>query len=173
MAGLSAEQLKKEYLGHFHAAIDGQSDFACVLIVDAFLHNASRALLRAFMVDGDASTGLSSNALLSRSQAAQCHQLAFHLGLVSASRYRNLRKIGEIRNRFGHSMKHLTFDDPDVSKLCNELEPLTFEFSEDMVVKFPQTTKPRVLFVNIATFIAYKLVQDAQRITRQKPPPDD
>jgi DNA-binding MltR family transcriptional regulator len=47
--------------------------------------------------------------------------LAYALGLISKQTRRDLDKIRAIRNRFAHTGKKVTFDDPEVVKLCARL----------------------------------------------------
>ena len=47
--------------------------------------------------------------------------LVYCLGFVEKKQYQDLGKIAEIRNRFAHSYLSLSFGDPDIRKMCNQL----------------------------------------------------
>lgn len=87
-------------------------------------------------------------------------QIGFALSLYSRAVRRDLKAVKAIRNKFAHSLKIKTFDDPEIVELCRELKYPSRKASTsgaveetDPVSRFQSTAK--MLFLGLA-FTAIK-----------------
>src|SRR5262245_14808199 len=110
------EQLAPEF---FQLLIQ-ESDMPRVLIAVGYLDQWVASILSKFFVSGETSNAILSDRGMLGSFSART-DLAYCLGLIPKEMYQNLRKVGEIRNRFAHHHLTLTFEDAAAAKLCDDL----------------------------------------------------
>ena len=104
-------------------ALDGDSDFVCVMIVGtSYVDYALGALLKAHFLDVTTSetllqpTGGNLGSLHIKSSLTYC------LGLISKGCKANIDRIAEVRNQFAHRLGELNFSDPKIAELCQQIK---------------------------------------------------
>lgn len=102
-------------------AVNDERDLPCVLVSTSFLDQSLASLLSSFMIKSSVP-----KALLSHKGAVGAFfprtQLSYSLGLISKEMFQNLKVVGDIRNMFAHSHLSLSFAEPDIVKLCEQLQ---------------------------------------------------
>jgi DNA-binding MltR family transcriptional regulator len=98
-----------------------ETDRGAALIGAAFIDNVMESMLRAYFVDDKEIVDeiLNSNDLIGNLSVKG--KLAYCLGLIGKENYRDINVIRKIRNEFAHLDKLVSFDMPDVKKLCQVL----------------------------------------------------
>jgi len=128
---IDPEQLSADARRLYDFLNDEKSDVALVVVAAAFLDATLAALLAAFMIRGNTTTGL----LTPDGPIGAFHvraRLAYALALISKSDCQDLCKVAEIRNQFAHSHLQLSFTDTTIQKLCGELKAGIAVMSEDV-----------------------------------------
>jgi DNA-binding MltR family transcriptional regulator len=122
------KQLSEETRQLFDVLND-QSDLACVLIGTAFLDAALGALIA-----GKLSESSVSDKLLGPSGALGTFNartdIAYCLRLITKKRYQDLCVISYIRNQFAHSHMQLSFNELQITTLCNQLHEWRVVFED-------------------------------------------
>jgi DNA-binding MltR family transcriptional regulator len=114
---LDLAEESRQFLEEMHK----ETDRGAALIGAEFLSETLASMLKAFFIDDAVfirellQEGPLSNFALRR-------KMAYALGLLSETTYKDLDTIRRIRNEFAHSYKPVKFADPLVKKLCDELE---------------------------------------------------
>lgn len=148
-------------------AVNDERDLPCVLISTSFLGQCLGSLLERFFINSNTAKSL----LDSRSGPLGTFfaraDLCYSLGMIPKALYQNLRRVGEIRNRFAHSYLSLSFDDPSVVQLCEALtlpkvvgtrvEGDTGKSYQDDD-PFAQFTHPRMRFTICVVLMANRLL---------------
>ena len=77
--------------------------------------------MRKYLIDGSTAQSLLDPAKGALGQLHNAASVAYCLGLISKDCKANIETIGLIRNLFAHSIDDVTFSDPKITALCNEL----------------------------------------------------
>lgn len=96
------------------------ADLPKVLLSTSFIEQRLAALLHQYFINGDTTRTLLSHTGIIGTLSARA-DLAYCLGLISKAVLRNIRLLGEIRNRFAHNILGAKFEDPDITDLCGQL----------------------------------------------------
>jgi hypothetical protein len=98
-------------------------DVACVILVTSFLNDALGALLDARFVGVSTKNIILApeNGLLGSLQAKA--NIAYCMNLITKGCASNIRRIGEIRNKFAHKFPAVTFNDAEVIEKVEKLTP--------------------------------------------------
>jgi DNA-binding MltR family transcriptional regulator len=102
-------------------AIDNPVDDLFVVFSTAYLDRQLGAMLKYVLVQDKANTSGTVLASGSVSSFAARITMAYCLGLVSPYCYTHLKILADIRNRFAHSIGHVSFKDQKVQALCRKL----------------------------------------------------
>lgn len=96
-----------------------ESDRGYALVANDFVDHHLERLLRAFMVNDESRV----NSLLNSPLRNMGNRavLAYCLGLIGLQCFEVVEQIRNIRNTFGHSFELLTFESPEISKLCRDI----------------------------------------------------
>lgn len=121
---LGIEALEVETRDLFHA-INKEAALPCVLVSTSFLDECLRSILGRFLVKGKTSEKILDPRGGILGSFSSRTDLCYALGLISKNLFSNLKQVGTIRNRFAHSHLSLSFDDPEITKMCGSL---TFPF---------------------------------------------
>lgn len=114
------EQLSSDTQAVFDV-LNEEPDLACVLIGTNFLDQIVASLLKQKFIRSSVAdkilnpTGGALGTFSARSDLVYC------LGFIEKKQYQDLCQIAEIRNRFAHGHLLLSFGDPRIRKLCNQL----------------------------------------------------
>ena len=127
---------------NFSREMDATDDRGAILMGAAYLEDALGALLRAKLLqNGSVARDLLNGPLQG---AAARANLAYGLGLIGPTAYRNLKLIREIRNRVAHGYMRVSFEDSGIAKACLKLqlpEPtLAFDPHKDNRKRFSSAT---------------------------------
>ncbi len=104
-----------------HAMITKESDRGCALAAASYVESELGRLFRRHLCTDE--RGLR-DLLMGTGPLANFSsriELAFGLGLISASVRRELRLIKAIRNEFAHSAEEIAFSDPSIANRCSQL----------------------------------------------------
>jgi len=144
-----------------------QSDRAMGVIGAADLDEELGDLLRTFLIDHTEIAGnlLSEHGVLGA--FASRIKIAFALGLISESEYKNLDLIRHIRNRFAHRPGfEVSFETPEIKDRC-----LALQAPKEVNGQFKQTGTLRDRFMTTCFFlrfaIAYRLEKTSHRVRPQ------
>ena len=137
--------------------VNNESDLPCVLITTSFLDQCLASILERFFINGNTAESVLDPLRGCLGSFAARADLCYCLGLIPKGLFRNLRTVGEIRNRFAHSYLSLTFDDPEVAHLCESLlfPKVTPESIKDPWAKFKH---PREKFTMCVVIMANRLM---------------
>lgn len=104
-----------DLLGKCLRAFDDESDRGAALVAASMLDERLEQILRAFMIECDASNNLLSgfNAPLGTFSARA--SAAMSLGLIQENEFKEITLIRKIRNVFGHGWEPQTFDSQKVA----------------------------------------------------------
>lgn len=102
--------------------LNNESDLACVLIGTSYLSELLANIIETSFIETSISEKLLDPQSGAIGQFATRADLAYCLGRISKSAYRDLARVAMIRNRFAHKHIALDFSDSDIRKLCGELE---------------------------------------------------
>jgi len=114
------EQLSKE-TQELYEVLNDESDLACVVIGTAFLDTALATILERKLIKSSVSDKLLSHRGALGSFAPRA-DLVYCLGLINKKHYRDLCGIDEIRTQFAHSHLRLSFANPKVREMCDNLK---------------------------------------------------
>lgn len=114
------EMLSKESQA-LYDAVNDERDLPCVLISTSYLDQCLVSLLERFFIQSNTAKNVLDSRKGSLGIFSVRVDLCYCLGLISKGLLQNLRTVGEIRNRFAHSYLSLSFNDPEVVKLCLQL----------------------------------------------------
>ncbi|MGH9872298.1 MAG: hypothetical protein ACRD9S_07510 [Pyrinomonadaceae bacterium] len=110
---------------HLYKVLNEESDLACVLIATSYLDYALASLLKRHLIESEIVNKLLESPRGAISTFATRCDVAYSLGLIPKSLYRNLETIGKIRNAFAHSYLSIALDSGDTAKLVSSLIPPT------------------------------------------------
>jgi hypothetical protein len=163
------KEIRKE-LARMDAALKNPNDNLCVVFTAAFLDKLLGAMLKHVLCKDQHATSemvLSSGSLSSFGNRVT---MSYCLGLITPYCFKNLRTIGDIRNRFAHSIGNITFRDQKIKVLCRLLtEPNVWMLPDTTGDKWPPSTEymrdlsrlPRNKYVGVANTIGYQLLRDS------------
>lgn len=114
------DELNEEARGLWDT-INHEHPLPCVLISTAYIEQCLATLLHSVFIKGSTSDDLFDHEKGVLKDISSRAKLAYSLGMIPKTLFQNLRKIGEIRNRFAHSHLTVDFSDPEIDKLCREL----------------------------------------------------
>lgn len=153
-----SEALGKDIDKLYEVMNDG-SDLACVLIGASYLDAALASLLKHHFIRGK-----TSDKLLERGGALSDFynraSVSYCLSLISKHDFKNLQKIGQIRNKVAHEHLMLDFSDSGIKKLVDELSLPNIEPPEGLKFLQPKSIGPRDKFNFIVLMTAYRLLLD-------------
>jgi len=119
MTTIALEQLTGD-TRRLHEILNNEADLPCVVVAAAFLDSALAALLGTRLKDPSTARKLLAPDGPLGTFGARAN-LAYSLGLVTKDQHADLGLIGRIRNRFAHSHLGLSFFDPALQQLCEQL----------------------------------------------------
>lgn len=163
----------------FYDVINKESDLACVIVggsyLEAILDNLIASRFRACDLT-ETIVGEHGSTFWGRIE------LAYALDLIDGNAREDLQRLREIRNRFAHSHLQLTFADPELQSMCEELQgwrisgaPLdVLEPSVRDVLTTTAATRherARKLFVMAAVFTLNRLLLKGIDLRTPRPSP--
>jgi hypothetical protein len=92
-------------------AIDGHDDRSAAMVAGAYLEDRLTSTIQTY----------AENRLRPRATFREKIETAHRIGIFDENTTKVLDTIREIRNEFGHSLAYLTFNTPEISKLCDQL----------------------------------------------------
>jgi hypothetical protein len=173
----SERELIAKHVQFLNVAIKDQADIGCALIFTSYIENGLMTLLSEFFIKGEPSVkkGIF-NVRGPLGTYSACRDIAYLLGLISGPIFKNLETLGEIRNRFAHSVDTVDFNEPSVEppkdrknverhqgikELCHKLTfPKTraFHFRGKAQLGEPDVElSARERFVEISTIIFHRI----------------
>lgn len=116
----TADSIRERWTGLFDA-INHAEDLVCVVVATSYLDHTLAALLQAHFIDSSIVEKLlkpcgALGELMAKADLAYC------LGLITKHDRQNVETIAQIRNRFAHLIDDISFADPEVERLCDELD---------------------------------------------------
>jgi DNA-binding MltR family transcriptional regulator len=173
METIPVEQLSEDTRRLFEV-LNEEPDLPCVVIGAAFLDSALAALLRTRILDPIIAKKLLAPEGPLGTYAARA-DLAYSLGLLKKSHHADLSLIGRIRNRFAHNHLGLSFMDPALQHICDQLHEwrivLMGEMEKQVVEPTPEQlrTRARNHFTLTVSFVANWLLITALSEKVRKP----
>lgn len=122
---IKLEDLSGDTKAVFETLNEG-SDLTCVLIGTSYLAELLANTLKVSFIESRVSEKLLDPQRGAIGGFATRADLAYCLGLISKTVYRDLVKVAEIRNKFAHNHLALDFGDISVRNKCDELESWRF-----------------------------------------------
>lgn len=161
--------------GEFLKEFQDETDRGCALVALALLDERLKEILYAFLADTSTAKDLIDgfNAPLGTlsSRIKACHSM----GLISESEHNNLDTLRRIRNEFAHASHGVTFDHPDVAKLCNRITARftiagNFKTEEDHQKEVDRVfgTEPRKIFVQGVITLSLHLMYRSRWVAPEK-----
>jgi hypothetical protein len=102
-------------------AMNKGSDLSCALIGGAWIETILMSLIEHFLVDCEEAKALF-DIRGELDSLSKCNRMAYCLGLIATSTYKNIKVIGRIRNTFAHSQSPINFANKNVVEDCDELD---------------------------------------------------
>lgn len=145
----------------FFEELNGGSERACAVVGAAILDVSLEELLRAYLVDDDPELA---NLLHARNDFAPLRDFgsritcAYLLGAIDRNARDDLRVVKDVRNRFSHSERGLSFRDGEISKKVAKLKiPDMINAASLESIGIPQPEPgPRARFLwTVMTLISY------------------
>jgi hypothetical protein len=154
----------RSQLGLLYDAMNNPSEDLCVVFSTAYLDKLLGAMLKYVLVEDEhnsSGTMLASGVLASFGARIN---MAYSLGLISPWTCKTLKQLADIRNKFAHSIGHVTFRDPKVKQVCDDIEPPPIV--NVFVNMGPEETTPlrsptRNKFETIVSTVAFMLLRDS------------
>ena len=144
-----------------------ESDPAAAMIAAAYVDESLRALFQKVFVKGKTSTtllqpggGLGSYEIRAK--------LAYVMGFLTKEERTDLDTIAAIRNKFAHSYRRCSFEDPEIIGLCRQLSS---GMDYDDLQSQGWTAPGKACYAFAAIGLASHL-QDCGRVTRHAEPSD-
>jgi hypothetical protein len=106
----------------FAKTLAGSSDLTIALVGAGFVDNCLRSLLLARLRPGDTSQNLFHPGRGPLRTLFTRANLAYSLRYIEKDELQTLHTISNTRTVFAHAQTELTFDDPQIAELCNELD---------------------------------------------------
>ena len=125
-------------LNRLYRTLDDLDERGLVLSLAAFAEEALGLLLRAFLIQGEATNRLIDgfNAPLGTFSARV--KMAYALGLIAEDQYADLEHLRKIRNEFAHSWKLISFSEP---RIAAHIAALNFSHIDD---SYPETAAAKL-----------------------------
>lgn len=114
------DAVTKRWPGLYDAA-NHENDAFCAIVLTSYVEHVVRALLRTRFVNGDTAKHLIDPQGGALGLLHNATALAYVIGEISAPCRDTIDNIGTIRNRFAHSIDHVSFERADIVELCNKL----------------------------------------------------
>jgi len=146
----------------FLREFQSETDRGAALVGAALIDLRLTETLRAFMVSNNAADDLLEGPTAPLGTFASRIAATFALGLIDAHEKHECNLIRKVRNEFAHRAHGTTFHDPDISKLCQELQ------SDLPGGKSKFTDDPRFIFVNAVILISLALTYRSQWVAKDK-----
>lgn len=140
-------------------------DLAVALVATSYLDAALAGLLEHKFVDSQASRELLGTDGALGSFGSRC-QVVRALGLVTEVTYRDLQKLGAVRNRIAHTHLALDFSDGDIRKLCTDLSLAKYprDHRTGKIIKVPELSRAhtaRSRFLMMTTYLIEHFLRQA------------
>jgi len=153
-------------------AINAEDPLPCALICAAFIDKCLLGILETLFVKGRTSEQLlrSDSGLLGSLYSRA--KIVYLMGHIDSHLFTNVGHICTIRNLFAHSHEPLSFDSPEVAKLCKELK----ERVPQVTVEDPEAARhfanliendPRYHFTNVAMATVIELMDSTWSISKK------
>lgn len=142
-----------------------ESDPAAAMIAAAYVDESLCALLRKIFVKGKTSTSLLQPGGGVGSYEIRA-KLAYVMGFLTKEERTDLDTIAVIRNRFAHSYRRCSFQDPEIIRLCRQLKS---GMSYDQLQCIGSSTPGKACYAVAAIRLAGHL-QLCGRVTRHAEP---
>ena len=147
-----------------------EHDSICAIVGTSHLEHSLRALLRKYLIDGSTAQSLLDPAKGALGQLHNAASVAYCLGLISKDCKANIETIGLIRNLFAHSIDDVTFSDPKITALCNELTVPPNVSPEDPNPE-PEVDTPRKKFGAVLSLTSMFLMATALHSVKPRAAP--
>jgi hypothetical protein len=156
----------------FFDGLNHTEDMVCAISATSFVDGAVTSLLGNHFLESGWAEGLLKPVGGALGSIKAKADAAFCLGLISKGCKQNLERIGDIRNRFAHSIEDVSFSDGKVVEFCDGLTfpQVAAEFSTDPNATpglFEKVaTTPRAKFMVVSSTLFNSLVMSAMSVTR-------
>lgn len=105
----------------FKKEIENNSDRGTVLICTSILDAQLEKLLKSFLISHKKIDNELFNSTQALGNSSAKINMSYYLGLITETEKNNLNSIRKIRNIFAHQINQLSFNDPRILGLCNNL----------------------------------------------------
>lgn len=105
----------------FKKELENNSDRGTVLICTSILDAQLEKLLKSFLISNKKIDKELFNPTQALGNSSAKINMSYYLGLITETEKNNLNSIRKIRNIFAHQINELSFDDPRILGLCNNL----------------------------------------------------
>jgi DNA-binding MltR family transcriptional regulator len=156
----------------FHELLNGAEDALVIVVGVAYIDACLASLLAKHFLEGSTSERLLDSRGGAVGAFATRASLAYVLGLVSKSLYRDLQTLAELRNEVAHTHFALDFSVPEVVAHCQALQyvgTLRNGSTTEPLIEEQMLSPPRNRFVLTAVMIANRLLLCALGATRVRP----
>jgi len=106
----------------FIKALYDETDIGCVLISLNYLELCLRYLITDYFSKNPSKIDKIFEVYGSLNTYMNKLELAKKLNLLTKNNYEDMKRLGQIRNKFAHSHKAVRFNDKNIIKMCNELK---------------------------------------------------
>src|SRR6185295_19528299 len=117
---LTADELLRD-ADRIEEALNDAKPTAKAILYVSYIEQALATLLRAFFIQGSTGADILHHSKGVLKELSARNKIAYGLGLIDEAMHKNINTLGSIRNAFAHSHLGKTFDDKDISDLCNQL----------------------------------------------------
>ena len=111
-------------------ALNHESDLACVLIGASYLAELLASMLKASFIESSVSDKILNPQRGAVGEFAARADMAYCLGLIDKSIYKDIMQVAEIRNLFAHKHFALDFGDATIRDACEKLQAWRTLFGE-------------------------------------------
>ncbi len=143
-----------------HEILLNNKDFIAVIISVNFLDDCLSSLLKSIFIESSVSERLlKPQGILGN--FSNKTDLCYALKIINKATYNDLRKFGEIRNKFAHRSLELSFESTEIKQLCSQLSIIESYNHQPGIAPFLEsllTNNPKNQFVISMVMIRRNLV---------------
>jgi DNA-binding MltR family transcriptional regulator len=141
-------------------ALNGEAELPCVLICAAYIDKCLEGILLSLFKSGNTSKRMLGHDGPLRSLYDRA-RILYVLGRIDSMVLGNIDTICQIRNRFAHSHEPLSFESPEIAKLCSLMqEPKpAMVVADDTWPKDLTLKMPRMQFTRVALLVVIELAR--------------
>jgi mannitol operon repressor len=116
-------EARNKELNAFLEEFQKESDRGAALLGAAMMDDCLRKIIIDYLIDKrNLVEDLIDGGYAPLSTFSSRTKITYGLGLISQSEYLNINTIREVRNKFAHNLSGLSFNDPEIVKLCRKLK---------------------------------------------------